>query len=175
MSEGSALKPEQAQQAVERISTFQDLYGRMVEARYRGDADAVVHHQHEMALTAGMVQRDLDRVHLGQFTLREAPALGGRMWNANVTAMVLSGVADEYNVNPNEVSVGFQRAIGEYRALAADDEDTLEVWVNRALPVVMWPISVVGALVSFFWQNVAKFAALTVVIGALYAGIHWLG
>lgn len=119
-----------AEEARNRIVAFNNAYVRYVEARASGNSAEAHRLQMEMADSSLAVQRDLDKVNLGIITLFEAPALGGGRSLAPLVSVVLTRLADNYNIDPGMVQVMLRQAAGEYERLALEPERTV---VLRAL------------------------------------------
>ena len=119
-----------AEDARNRIVAFHNAYVRYVEARASSKAAEAQRLRMEMANSSMAVQRDLDKVGLGIITLIEAPALGGGRSFAPLVNVVLTGLADTYNIDPGMVQVMLLQATGEYERLALEPERTV---VLRAL------------------------------------------
>ena len=163
------MHPDKAQAAVARITRFNNLYMKMRSAASVNDFDTATDNRFQMADISQAVQRDLDAVNLGAFDLRDAPARGGQVHSARLTGMVLSAIADEYNVEPNDVSLVLRQAVGAYRHAAEQHGaagDALERVLNIALSIVIFPI-------AFLWRHAARLAALTVVLTGIVALIGW--
>ena len=119
-----------AEEARNRIVAFHNAYVRRLEACAAGNLTEAHRLQMEMADSSMAVQRDLDKVGLGMWTLMDAPALGGRRWAAPLVNVVLTHLEEQYNTPPDEIQVTLRQAAGEYERLALEPELTV---VLRAL------------------------------------------
>jgi hypothetical protein len=120
--------------AHERIVQFHNLYVELTSAVAEQNHALADERLGQMADIAGPVQRDLNKVGQGMILMRDAPALGGRQWNYQLTDVVLTPqLATNYNIDPQTVMTMLRKAAGEYRAGAGDDHLDLERLVGRVI------------------------------------------
>lgn len=155
-----------AEEARERLVAFHNDYVRLLEAGAAGSQAQATQVQMEMAHCSAAVHRDLDRVGAAYYTLIEAPALGGRRWPVPLVDVVLTRLADEYNVDPAEVLMVIRRAIGEYERRA---QEPWLVPLGRMLATaLLLPLLALRAGWSLLTDNLYRSAAVvTIVVGVL--------
>jgi len=108
----------QAHWSLKRIIGFRDLYVRFTKARKSKSSQTAWQLQQEMTHLAPYVQRDLNQVGYGYLTLQEAPALGGREQDAEITSLAYHPqITAKYNFSELDMVLHFDRAIGEYLRL----------------------------------------------------------
>jgi hypothetical protein len=155
-----------AEEARNRIVAFHNAYVRYVEARVSGNSEEAHRLRMEMADSSLAVQRDLDKVNLGIITLFEAPALGGGRSPASLVNVVLTRLADDYNIDPAMIQVTLRQAASEYERLALEPQDAV---VLRELGRGLRFILLLPAYIFVAAARVVRrhFIAATVVLGLI--------
>jgi hypothetical protein len=120
----------------------------------------------EMADSSLAVQRDLDKVNLGIITLNRAPALGGGRSLATLVNVVLTHLADDYNIDPAMIQVILRQAASEYERLALEPQGAGVLReLGRGLRfILLLPVYIFAAAVRVVRRH---FIAATVVLGLI--------
>lgn len=141
--------------ARDRIVQFNNLYVRYVDAQYAGRLEEANRTLMDMAQASGAVQADLDRVNLGIYTLMDAPAMGGQHYQSPLVGVVLTNLAEKYNIDPTEIQTVLHRAIGEYERMEESPQSNLPAIAHgtstRAIvAVVVAFLGIVASLITIF-------------------------
>lgn len=138
-----------------RITQFNNLYVRYVEAQNMGNLDQANNTLMDMAQASEAVPSDLERVNRGAITLMDAPAMGGRHYLARLVDVVLTNQAEKYNIEPTMIQVILRQAIGEYERLSTNPEANLPtiahgILTRRSVAVVVAILGLAASLITIF-------------------------